>query len=75
MFEVAFEVRLGWIREPYTRARGMWGARPGQGRFSSKSQMFRVLRRPFSLKFCQIFHYCPKKIPEPNIFEIPWSFD
>ena len=61
MFEVAFEVRLGWIREPYTRARGMWGARPGQGRF-----------RCFE---CQIFHYCPKKIPEPNIFEIPWSFD
>ena len=75
MFEVAFEVRLCWIREPYTRARGMWGARSGQGRFSCRSQKFWVLRGPLSLKFCQIFHYCPKKIPEPNIFEIPWSFD
>ena len=61
MFEVAFEVRFGWIREPYTSARGMWGARSGQGRFSCKSQKFWVLRGPLSLEFCQIFHYCPKR--------------
>ena len=37
MFEVAFEVRLGWIREPYTRARGMWGQ--GQGRDDSAAKV------------------------------------
>ena len=51
------------------------GGKVGAGTIQLQKSEVLSVEGPLSLKFCQIFHYCPKKIPEPNIFEIPWSFD